>query len=66
MAPYLHDARCRRSPKLVSIAYPLGDVLLLAAAIRLALDSGRRAPAFYLLSSSIVRAARDGLRLRRC
>jgi diguanylate cyclase (GGDEF)-like protein/PAS domain S-box-containing protein len=54
MAPYLHDSGLSTVAKLVSIAYPLGDVLLLAAAIRLALDSGRRAPAFYLLSSSIV------------
>jgi diguanylate cyclase (GGDEF)-like protein/PAS domain S-box-containing protein len=38
----------------VSVAYPLGDVLLLAAAIRLAVDAGKRAPAFYLLVGSIV------------
>ncbi|HKH18022.1 MAG TPA: EAL domain-containing protein [Solirubrobacteraceae bacterium] len=54
MAPYLHDNELSPVAKLVSIAYPLGDVLLLAAAIRLSLDGGRRAPAFYLLSSSIV------------
>jgi diguanylate cyclase (GGDEF)-like protein/PAS domain S-box-containing protein len=54
MAPYLHDDELSTVAKLVSIAYPLGDVLLLAAAIRLALDGGRRAPAFHLLSSSIV------------
>ena len=42
------------SPKLVSVAYPLGDILLLAAAIRLAVDAGRREPAFYLLTASIV------------
>jgi hypothetical protein len=35
-------------------AYPLGDILLLAAAIRLAVDTGKRAPAFYLLVGSIV------------
>ena len=40
--------------KSVSIAYPAGDVLLLAAAIRLAVDMGKRAPAFYLLVGSIV------------
>jgi diguanylate cyclase (GGDEF)-like protein/PAS domain S-box-containing protein len=40
--------------KLVSVAYPLGDILLLAAAIRLAVDSGRRQPAFYLLAASIL------------
>src|SRR5205807_3989154 len=38
----------------VSVAYPLGDVLLLAAVIRLAVDMGKRAPAFYLLVGSIV------------
>jgi diguanylate cyclase (GGDEF)-like protein/PAS domain S-box-containing protein len=54
MAPYVHDNELTTLAKLVSIAYPLGDVLLLAVVIRLALDSGRRAPAFYLLSSSIV------------
>ena len=52
--PTLHDAELAILAKLVSIAYPLGDVLLLAAAIRLAVDLGRRAPAFYLMSSSIV------------
>jgi diguanylate cyclase (GGDEF)-like protein/PAS domain S-box-containing protein len=41
-------------PEAVSIAYPVGDVLLLAAAIRLAVDRGVRAPAFYLLAGSIV------------
>ena len=54
MAPYLHDNELSTVAKLVSIAYPLGDVLLLAAAIRLTLDGGRRSPAFYLVSSSIV------------
>jgi diguanylate cyclase (GGDEF)-like protein/PAS domain S-box-containing protein len=54
MAPYLHDHSMSPVAKAVSVAYPLGDVLLLAAAIRLALDGGRRGPAFHLLSSSIV------------
>ena len=54
MAPYVHDSELSTVAKLVSIAYPLGDVLLLAAAIRLALDGGRREPAFYFISSSIV------------
>src|SRR5207248_9928182 len=40
--------------KSVSAAYPLGDILLLAAVIRLAVDAGKRAPAFYLLTGSIV------------
>ena len=37
----------------MSAAYPLGDILLLAAAIRLAVDAGKRTPAFYLLIGSI-------------
>jgi len=54
IAPYLHDPTLGLLPKLVSVAYPLGDIILLAAAIRLVLDSGPRRPAFYLLTASIV------------
>ena len=55
IAPYLHDGSLELLPKLVSVAYPLGDIiLLLAAVIRLVLDAGRRRPSFYLLSASIV------------
>ncbi len=52
--PSLHDDGLSTVAKLVSIAYPVGDILLLAAAIRLAVDTGARRPAFYLLASSIV------------
>ena len=54
IAPNIHLTEISWLGKAVSIAYPLGDVLLLAAAIRLAVDRGTRAPAFYLLSGSIV------------
>ena len=54
IAPYVHDQTLTLLPKLVSIAYPLGDILLLAAAIRLTVDAGKRQPAFYLLALSIV------------
>jgi diguanylate cyclase (GGDEF)-like protein/PAS domain S-box-containing protein len=54
IVPVLHDAELELVAKLVSIAYPLGDILLLAAAIRLTVDAGRRAPAFYLMAASIV------------
>jgi diguanylate cyclase (GGDEF)-like protein/PAS domain S-box-containing protein len=54
IAPYLRDDSMDTVAKLVSVAYPLGDILLLAAAIRLAVDSGRRQPAFHLLAASIV------------
>ena len=64
IAPYLHDPTLGLLPKLVSVAYPLGDVILLAAAIRLVLDSGPRRPAFYLPEREHRLAAGDGLRLR--
>jgi diguanylate cyclase (GGDEF)-like protein/PAS domain S-box-containing protein len=54
IAPNLHLGDITWLAKAVSIAYPLGDVLLLAAAIRLAVDAGKRAPSFYLLAGSIV------------
>jgi diguanylate cyclase (GGDEF)-like protein/PAS domain S-box-containing protein len=54
IAPYVHDHSLRLLPKLVSVAYPAGDIVLLAAGIRLAVDTGRRRPAFYLVIASIV------------
>ena len=54
IAPNIHLSGLSLLAKGVSIAYPLGDILLLAAAIRLAVDAGKRAPAFYLLIGSIV------------
>ena len=54
IAPYIHDQTLSLLPKVVSISYPMGDILLLAAGIRLAVDAGKRRPAFYLLIASIV------------
>jgi len=54
VAPNIHLSGLTVLEKAVSAAYPLGDILLLAAAIRLAVDTGKRAPAFYLLVGSIV------------
>ena len=54
VAPNIHLSGLTSLEKAVSAAYPLGDILLLAAAIRLAVDKGKRAPAFYLLVASIV------------
>ena len=53
MAPYVHDATLSPFAKAVSLDYPIGDVLLLAAALRLAFDGGRRRGSFYLLAASI-------------
>jgi diguanylate cyclase (GGDEF)-like protein/PAS domain S-box-containing protein len=54
IAPNVHLSGLTWLEKGISVAYPLGDVLLLAAAIRLAVDAGRRTPAFWLFVSSIV------------
>ncbi|HTU32013.1 MAG TPA: PAS domain S-box protein, partial [Solirubrobacteraceae bacterium] len=54
LTPYLHDHSMPLVPKLVSIAYPVGDIMLLGAAIRLAVDTGKRRPSFYLVIASIV------------
>ena len=54
IAPYVHDSTLSLLPKLVSIGYPMGDIILLAAGIRLAVDGGKRRPAFYLLIAGIV------------
>jgi diguanylate cyclase (GGDEF)-like protein/PAS domain S-box-containing protein len=54
IAPYLHDQTMELLPKIVSVAYPVGDIIMLAAAVLLLLDHGRRRPSFYLLSASIV------------
>jgi diguanylate cyclase (GGDEF)-like protein/PAS domain S-box-containing protein len=54
IAPYVHDKTLGLLPKLVSIGYPMGDIILLAAGIRLAVDAGKRRPAFYLLIAGIV------------
>ena len=54
VSPNIHLSGLSWLAKSVSTAYPLGDILLLAAVIRLAVDAGKRAPAFYLLVASIV------------
>jgi diguanylate cyclase (GGDEF)-like protein/PAS domain S-box-containing protein len=54
IAPNIHLSELTWFERAISAAYPLGDVLLLAAVIRLAVDSGRRTPAFWLFVASIV------------
>src|SRR5207249_4699951 len=54
IAPNAHLADLTWLAKGVSVAYPLGDVFLLAAAIRLAVDTGRRTLSFAFLVGSIV------------
>ena len=54
IAPYVHDHSLSTAGRLVSVAYPLADVLLLAVAVRLALDGGQRRLSFHLMSASII------------
>jgi diguanylate cyclase (GGDEF)-like protein/PAS domain S-box-containing protein len=54
IAPSFHSAGLGTIARLVSMAYPIGDVALLAIAVRLAVGSGRRPPAFWLLTGSLV------------
>jgi diguanylate cyclase (GGDEF)-like protein/PAS domain S-box-containing protein len=53
ISPYTHDATLHLGTKLVSIAYPLGDILMLGVAVRMAVGGGRRSPAYYMMISAI-------------
>ena len=53
MAPYAHDTTLSTSTKLVSMAYPLMDTLVLAVAVRLAVGRGQRGPSYYLMVAAI-------------
>jgi diguanylate cyclase (GGDEF)-like protein/PAS domain S-box-containing protein len=53
MAPYAHDPKLHLGTKLVSIAYPLGDILMLGVAVRMAVGSGRRSVSYYMVISAI-------------
>jgi signal transduction histidine kinase len=53
MVPYVQDLSLGPVELVVSLAYPVGDVLLLALAARLATAPGRRTPAFRLLIASL-------------
>ena len=53
MSPIAHDQTLSSTGRLISLAYPLGDVLLLATALRLAMGWSRRTPAYWLLGGGI-------------
>jgi diguanylate cyclase (GGDEF)-like protein/PAS domain S-box-containing protein len=53
IAPYAHDSSLHLGTKLVSVAYPLGDILILGVAVRMAVGGGRRSPAYHLLIAAI-------------
>jgi signal transduction histidine kinase len=53
MVPYFTDPSMGLVELLVSLAYPVGDVLMLALAARLATSPGRRTTAYRLLIASL-------------
>jgi diguanylate cyclase (GGDEF)-like protein/PAS domain S-box-containing protein len=53
MAPYAHDSSLHLGTKVVSIAYPLMDVLVLGVALRMAVAGGRRGVAYFLIIGAI-------------
>ena len=54
MAPYVHDGSLPLATKLVSILYPLQDLLLLGVVARLATGGGRPSATFRLLGLAVV------------
>ena len=54
VAPNLHLSGLSPLAKVVSASYPIGDILLLAAVVRFAVQSGKKPAAFYLLSASTI------------
>src|SRR3954453_21806803 len=53
ISPVIQDDTQTTLQQIVAVAYPVADILLLAFALRLAVDTGKRQPAFYLLFGSI-------------
>ncbi|TMK20482.1 MAG: diguanylate cyclase, partial [Actinobacteria bacterium] len=54
MVPYAHDSTLSVPQRLISIAYPFMDVLLIGVAVRLFVTGGRRTPSFNLVILGIV------------
>ena len=50
IAPYTHDSSLTSLQKLVSMGYPLVDLMLITGAIRLVVGGGRKNAAFYCCS----------------
>jgi signal transduction histidine kinase len=53
IVPYARDPDLTVLERLVSMAYPIMDVLLLATAVRLLVDRGGRPPAFWVLLTGV-------------
>jgi diguanylate cyclase (GGDEF)-like protein/PAS domain S-box-containing protein len=52
MSPVAHDSASTLLQKLVAMAYPFGDLILLTAVVRLAMGAGKRAPSMYLMGAA--------------
>jgi diguanylate cyclase (GGDEF)-like protein/PAS domain S-box-containing protein len=54
IVPYFRSADMSWMGRLTAVSYPLGDVALVAVAVRLVVGSGRRPRAFWLLAGSLL------------
>jgi hypothetical protein len=54
MSPLAHDQTHPLPERLISVAYPLADLVLLVAVLRLWFMSEKRLPAYYFLGTSLV------------
>ena len=52
MSPVAHDSASTLVQKLVGMAYPFMDLILLTAVVRLAMGAGKRAPSMYLMGAA--------------
>jgi diguanylate cyclase (GGDEF)-like protein/PAS domain S-box-containing protein len=52
MSPVAHDSASTLLQKLVGMAYPFMDLILVTAVVRLAIGAGRRAPSLYLMGAA--------------
>jgi PAS domain S-box-containing protein len=54
MAPYVHDASLSSAEQFFSLAYPMGDIAVLALLVRLAVLRGARSTSLWLLTAGVV------------
>jgi PAS domain S-box-containing protein len=54
ISPYVRDESLTMSQKLVAMGYPVMDLVLFTAFVRLAVGTGRRPAAFFLICSSVL------------
>ncbi|MGA9162430.1 MAG: EAL domain-containing protein [Actinomycetota bacterium] len=52
MSPVAHDSTSTIVQKLVGMAYPFMDLILLTTVVRLAIGAGKRAPSLYLMGAA--------------